>query len=198
MEDKTTKFTVSAFLTIVIALAAQRLFELRLSQRNEARLRAQGAHEVDAEHFGWMKALHTAWFLAMIIEVWCFRRVFKPLLAASALVLFLIGQSLRYAAIHTLGPRWTVNIMTLPGAPPVNDGIYRYLRHPNYLGVILEIGAVPLLHGAYLTSVVFSLANALLLMVRIRAEERALDAQGEYKVVFDGRPRFIPWKLWRR
>ncbi|HEX6384550.1 MAG TPA: isoprenylcysteine carboxylmethyltransferase family protein [Anaerolineae bacterium] len=197
MEDRTTKFTISAFLTFVIVLAAQRLFELRLSQRNEARLRAQGGREVGAEHFGWMKALHTTWFVAMIIEVWWFRRVFKPLLAAFALLLFLIGQSLRYAAIRTLGSRWTANIMTLPGAPPMNDGIYRYVRHPNYLGVMLEIGAVPLLHSAYLTSVIFSLANTLILMVRIRAEERALDAQGQYKVVFDGRPRFIPWKWWR-
>jgi methyltransferase len=90
------------------------------------------------------------------------------------LLIFVIGQSLRYAAIRTLGRRWTVRIVTLPDAPLVRSGIYRYLRHPNYLGVALEIAAVPLLHTAYLTAILFTLANACLLAVRIRAEERAL------------------------
>ncbi|HTP01572.1 MAG TPA: isoprenylcysteine carboxylmethyltransferase family protein [Anaerolineales bacterium] len=69
---------------------------------------------------------------------------------------------------------WTVRVMTIPGLPPVRGGIYRYLRHPNYLGVALEILAVPLLHSAYVTAIIFSLANMLLLTARIRAEDRAL------------------------
>jgi methyltransferase len=86
----------------------------------------------------------------------------------------MIGQSLRYAAILSLQWRWTVKIMTLPGLPLVRRGIYRYLRHPNYLGVVLEILAVPLLHTAYLTAILFSLANGLLLSVRIKTEDQAL------------------------
>jgi methyltransferase len=110
----------------------------------------------------------------MIVEVVGLARPFVPVLAAGALLILVIGQSLRYAAIRTLGWRWTVRIMTLPDAPLIRSGIYRYLRHPNYLGVALEIAAVPLLHTAYLTAVLFTLANACLLAVRIRAEERAL------------------------
>jgi methyltransferase len=111
-------------------------------------------------------------------------------LAAS--LAFLAGQTLRYAAIHTLGERWTVRVMTLPGAKPVSQGIYRSIRHPNYLGVILEIGAVPLLHSAYLTAISFSIANALLLAWRIQTEEAALKEQNNYDQVFAGRPRFLP------
>jgi methyltransferase len=82
--------------------------------------------------------------------------------------------------------------MILPGAQPINHGIYRFIRHPNYLGVILEIGAVPLLHSAYLTAIVFSIANALLLAWRIRTEETALKAHNSYEQIFADRPRFLP------
>jgi methyltransferase len=162
------------FVVTVAALAVQRLLELRLSQRHEARIRQQGGNEHAPEHFGAMKLLHTAWFGAMLGEVILLDRRFKPSVAAVAFVGLLMGQSLRYAAIRTLGPRWTVRIMTLPEAPPVTHGIYRYLRHPNYIGIALEIAAVPLLHNAYGTAVVFTAANAGLLFIRIRAEEEAL------------------------
>ncbi len=103
----------------------------------------------------------------------CIGRSFQ-LLSLLALVTLIAGQGLRYAALLSLGWRWTVRVMTIPGLPPVRNGIYRYLRHPNYLGVVLEILAVPLLHSAYVTAIVFSLANMLLLTARIRTEDRAL------------------------
>jgi methyltransferase len=193
-----TKPSLIAFVFIVAALAAQRLFELSLSRRNETCILSQGGCEHAPGQFRWMKALHTSWFVAMLAEVWWLRRPFRPLLAAAAFLVLLAGQSLRYAAIRTLGPRWTVRVMTLPDAPPVSGGIYRHLRHPNYLGVMLEVAAVPLLHGAYLTSLFFSLANALLLTLRIRAEERALAAHSQYRAPFAERPRFIPRLPWRQ
>lgn len=162
------------FVAFVILLAIQRLFELRLSRRNEAQILAQGGREHAPEHFGLMKAMHTLWFVTMIGEVVLLDRPFIPWLAAGAFLMFLIGQALRYAAIRTLGPRWTVRIMTLPGAPPIQDGIYRLTRHPNYLGVALEIAAVPLIHTAYITAVFFTLFNAGILAIRIRAEEAAV------------------------
>lgn len=180
------------FVVFVLMLALQRLLELRLSRRHEAAILAQGGREYGADHFGWMKALHTAWFVAMLAEVFLLDRPFIPWLALVALVFVIIGQSLRYAAILTLGPRWTVRIMTLPGERPITQGIYGYVRHPNYLGVILEIAAVPLLHTAYLTALLFTLANAALLIVRIRTEERALDLDNQYRRAFADRPRFIP------
>ena len=142
-----------------------------------------------------MKALHAGWFVAMIAEVGWLRRPFRPALAAGAALVTVLGQSLRYAAIRTLGRRWTVRIVTVPGLPPVRHGIYRYLRHPNYLGVMLEIAAVPLLHTAYLTSLIFSVVNAFLLRTRICAEEEALSADAHYLRWLGDRPRFLPRRV---
>ena len=114
---------------------------------------------------------------ARLLEVFAGRRKFHPRLAALALSLFAAGQALRLTAIRTLGWRWSTRVMSVPGpsGAPVQHGIYRYMRHPNYLGVELEILAAPLLHSAYLTSAVFGVANALLLRDRIRREEQALE-----------------------
>ncbi|HSK74829.1 MAG TPA: isoprenylcysteine carboxylmethyltransferase family protein, partial [Thermoanaerobaculia bacterium] len=88
--------------------------------------------------------------------------------------------------------RWTTRIVVLPGVAPVTGGPYRFLRHPNYLAVILEILALPLVHTAWITALVFSLANALLLRVRIRAEEEGLARLSDYEAAFSGRPRLVP------
>ena len=168
------------FLGFVAALGLQRLFELRLSRRNERRMRQRGGREHTPETYRWIVGLHAAWFAAMLLEVFAGRRNFHPRLGALALSLFAVGQLLRLTAIRTLGWRWSTRVMTVPGpaGAAVRHGIYKYLRHPNYLGVELEILAAPLLHSAYLTSAVFGVANALLLRDRIRREEQALEADG--------------------
>ncbi|MEM6783475.1 MAG: isoprenylcysteine carboxylmethyltransferase family protein [Bacteroidota bacterium] len=180
------------FTLIVLAIAVQRIAEVRLSKRHEAKLRAEGGREVSHAHFRWMQVLHTSWFFAMLAEVWLFDRPFSPWLFSVALVVTLVGQTLRYAAIRTLGDRWTVTIWVLPAAPPVTGGIYRYVRHPNYLGVILELAAVPLLHTAWTTALVWSLLNAWMLRVRIRAEEAALEEANRYTESFGETRRFLP------
>ena len=162
------------FAGFVAALGLQRLFELELSRRNERWMRQRNGREHAPETYRWIVTLHTAWFAAMLLEVFAVKRRFRPRLAVLALGLFAAGQALRLMAIRTLGWRWSTRIMTVPGALPVQHGIYRYLRHPNYLGVELEILAAPLVHSAYLTSAVFGVTNALLLCDRIRREERAL------------------------
>jgi methyltransferase len=124
----------------------------------------------------------------MLLEVFLGRRKFRPWLAGPALSLFVVGQALRLTAIGTLGRRWSTRVMTLPGQPVVQRGIYRYIRHPNYLGVELEILFAPLVHSAFLTSAVFGLANALLLRDRIRREEQALDEDNEYREMFGMAP----------
>lgn len=140
-------------------------------------MRQRGGREHSPETYRWILILHAAWFGAMLVEVFAARRRFRPRLAALALPLFTAGQALRLTAIRTLGWRWSTRVMTVPGpeGTPVQHGIYRHIRHPNYLGVELEILAAPLLHSAYLTSAVFSVANALLLRDRIRREEQALE-----------------------
>ena len=165
------------FAGFVAALGLQRLFELRLSQHNERRMRQRGGREHAPETYRWIVALHVAWFAAMLLEVFAGRHKFRPWLAASAFGVFAAGQVLRLTAIRTLGWRWSTRVMTVPGpeGARVQRGIYRYIRHPNYLGVELEILAVPLVHSAYLTSAVFGVANAWLLRDRIHIEEQALD-----------------------
>ena len=167
------------FLCFVAGLGLQRLFELRLSRRNEKMIRRRGGREHAPETYLWIVTLHAAWFASMLLEVFAGRREFYPRLAALAFNLFAVGQALRLTAIRTLGWRWSTRVMTVPGPEgvPVHRGIYRYIRHPNYLGVELEIVAAPLLHSAYLTSTVFGIANALLLRDRIRREEQALEEQ---------------------
>jgi methyltransferase len=186
------------FVVIVLLVGLQRLWELRVSRQHEQALLQEGATEHAPEQMPWMRAVHTLWLVSAIAEVYLAKRPFIPALAGCALVVFLAGQTLRLVAMRSLGPRWTVKIITPPaGAPPVSHAIYRYLRHPNYLGVILEIAALPLLHTAYVTALVFSVANGILLRFRIRAEEAALSGSSDYAARFQGRARFLP-ALFRR
>ena len=180
------------FLLLVVLLGVQRLAELHRSTRNERRILSRGGHEYAPGQFRVMRWLHIAWFIAMLVEVFGLQRPFEPTLALAASAAFLLGQGLRYVAIHTLGERWTVRVMVLPGEKAISQGIYRFIRHPNYLGVILEICAVPLLHSAYFTAISFSIANALLLIWRIRTEEAALKENNDYEQAFADRPRFLP------
>ncbi len=167
------------FTAFVVMLALQRLYEMGVSRRHEAIIRSRGGHEYAAWQVQAMKVLHAGWLVAMPIEVYGLGRPFIPALCLLAVVTFAAGQALRYAALLSLKWRWTIKVMVIPGLPPVHDGIYRYLHHPNYLGVMLEILAAPLLHSAYVTAIAFSLANLVLLSARIRTEDKALfDATG--------------------
>lgn len=182
----------TAFFLLVCAVALQRVLEVRVSRLNEADLARRGGREHAAEQMPVMVAVHGAWLVCTWLEVWLLDRPFRRWLALFALVAFAVGQVLRLLAIHQLGERWTVKVITVPGAPPVTGGIFRYLRHPNYVGVIIEIAALPLIHGAWLTALVFSVANGVLLSRRIAAEERALGASSDYDREFAGLPRLVP------
>lgn len=164
-----------AYVTLVVAVAAERLFELVLSHRNAARSFARGGLEVGRGHFGIMRLMHTAFLVACVLEVVLLHRTFVAWLGAPMLVLALAAQALRYWAIITLGDRWNVRVIVVPGEPAIRRGPYRWLRHPNYLAVVVELIALPLIHGAWLTALVFTCANALLLRVRIACENEALD-----------------------
>lgn len=139
-----------------------------------------------------MQLLHAAFFAACAAEVILLRRPFLPALALPMLGLALMAQVLRWWAVLSLGPHWNVRVLVVPGAPAVVRGPYRFLRHPNYLAVVIEGFAVPLVHAAWLTAVGFSVANALLLAVRIRCEERALALHCQYEARLGALPRLLP------
>lgn len=153
---------------LVVFLVAQRLAELALAVRNTRRLRAAGSVEFGAAHYPAIVALHACW----IAGLWLLghdRSVDPAWLTA-----FIVLQAARVWVIASLGPRWTTRVIVMPGSAPVARGPYRYVRHPNYVVVALEIAVVPLALGLPLFAAVFSAANAALLAWRIRIENQAL------------------------
>jgi methyltransferase len=183
---------VSAYLLFLMLVGLERAFELRLSRRNASRALARGGLEVGQAHFAVMRALHAAFLASCAAEVLLLERPFDARLALPMLALALGAQALRYWAIATLGQRWNVRVIVMPGEPVVTTGPYRWLRHPNYLAVVIEGFAIPLVHGAWLTALGFSLANALLLRTRIRVEERALAEHCAFEARLGDRPRLVP------
>ncbi len=121
-----------------------------------------------------LATLHGAWLVCMVAEVWLLRPSYQATLALPALAAFMVGQAIRLAAIRTLGERWTVGVFTLPSTRRVAGGPYRWVRHPNYVGVAIEITCLPLVHGAVATAVAFSALNAAAMVLRIVAESNAL------------------------
>jgi methyltransferase len=180
------------YTALVLLVALQRLAELAVSRRHERRLRSRGAAEAGAGHYPWMVALHAALLVSCLAEVWLLDRPFVPALAAAALVVLVAATCLRVWTLRTLGERWTTRVLVLPGEALVTAGPYRYLRHPNYLAVALEVAALPLVHTAWATAVAFSALDALLLRVRIRAEEQALERASGYETTFASRSRLVP------
>ena len=166
---------VAAYAGLLALVAVERIAELRLSRRNTAWALSQGGIELGSGQMIWMKLLHTSFFASCLLEVLLLDRPFLPWLGIPMLAVSIVAQALRYSAIAALGPRWNVRVIVVPGMPAVKTGPYRFLRHPNYLAVVLEMFAVPLIHTALLTAAVFSALNLVLLRVRIRVEESALE-----------------------
>lgn len=160
-------------------LSLQRLLELRLARANERWAREQGATEYGREHYPLFFLLHPGWMLGLLLE----GRRSGARVNWPALALFVLAQPLRYWVIRTLGRSWNTKILIVPGGQRVTGGPFRYLRHPNYAVVALELASAPLAVGARRTALAATVLNAaLILLVRLPAEERALQAyrpQGE-------------------
>jgi methyltransferase len=166
--------TPGAALAIFLALlVAERLFELAWSARNIARLRARGAVEYGRGHFPLFVAIHVIYPLMLAWEVLTRRAQPGPSWHAW-LVVFVLAQALRVWAIASLGERWNVRVWVVPGLAPVRSGPYRFLSHPNYVAVVAELVAGPMMFGAWRTALAIGIANAAALTVRLRVEERAL------------------------
>lgn len=183
---------VVPYLLFLALIAGERLLELRQSRRHTEWALHHGGIEYGSEHFVFMKLLHTGFFLAATAEVVLLERPFLPWLAVPMLALVAFAQALRFWSMRALGPRWNVRVIVVPGMPAVATGPYRFLKHPNYLAVVLEGFAIPLVHTAWMTAVAFSFLDAWLLKVRIRCEERALAEHGGYQDGVGERRRFLP------
>jgi methyltransferase len=177
------------FPILIAALLVERIGELAVAERNRRWALRQGARETGARHYPAMVAMHALFYVALVCE-----RIFAARSWSAAwpawLGLLVAAQGARIWAIATLGRFWNTRILTIPGSRPIARGPYRYVRHPNYAVVVIEILAIPMLCGAYWTALVFSVLNAAVLRVRIREEERALAALDPQQAA--PLPRFVP------
>ncbi|SEM82881.1 15-methylpalmitoyl-4-hydroxy-2-pyrone 4-O-methyltransferase [Mesobacillus persicus] len=176
------------FVTIIVF---QRAIELVIAKKNERWMKAKGAVEFGAEHYPIMVLIHTAFFITMILEVLYFNRE----LSQFWVVLFggfLFTQAMRIWALKSLGPYWNTKIIVLPGAEIVKKGPYRYIKHPNYFIVALELAIIPLMFNAYTTAILFTILNMAILSIRIPTEEKALKEWTGYETEFQGSHRFLP------
>ncbi|MDP9394414.1 MAG: hypothetical protein M3Q27_09270 [Actinomycetota bacterium] len=163
--------------TVVVGVVAlERLAELVVSRRNARWSFARGGVETGAGHYPAMVFLHTGLLLACLGEVWLGQRPFLPTLGWTAIAVVVLAQALRWWCIASLGQHWNTRVIVVPGARLVTRGPYRLLRHPNYVAVVVEGLALPLVHSAWWTALTFTALNAALLAVRIRTEEAALAA----------------------
>jgi isoprenylcysteine carboxyl methyltransferase (ICMT) family protein YpbQ len=162
------------FTVLVLAVGLERVAELAVSRRNAAWSLARGGVESGRGHYPFMVVLHTGLLVGALAEVWLRRPDVVPVLAWSMLALVVLAQGLRWWCIATLGRQWNTRVIVVPGAARVTGGPYRWIPHPNYVAVAAEGLALPLVHSAWITAVVFTALNGLLLATRVRAEAAAL------------------------
>lgn len=166
------------YTALVLGVAGERLAELAVALRNTRWALARGGTESGRGHYPAMVALHTALLGGCLAEAALAGRPFVPLLGWTMAAVVVAAQALRWWCIRTLGHRWNTRVIVVPGLPLVTGGPYRLLRHPNYVAVAAEGIALPLVHGAWVTAVLFTLLNAVLMAVRVRCEEAALASAG--------------------
>lgn len=172
-------------------ISGQRLVELFISRRNEKWMMEQGAHEFGNEHYRYIVLMHFFFLLSLLMEFYLFGKQLSPFWIV-LIPLFMATQAIRIWALTSLGKYWNTKIIVLPNANIIRRGPYRFIKHPNYIIVSVELVVIPLLFDAYLTAVLFTLLNILLLSIRIPAEEKALKQLTEYENDFEHCNRFIP------
>jgi methyltransferase len=166
--------SAALYLALVLLVGVERLVELVLSKRHLAWSIERGGREYGSGHYPAMVLLHSAFLVGAVVEVGTAHRPFVPWLGWPMLAVVVAAQLVRWWCIRTLGSYWNTKVVVIPGAPLVTSGPYRWTRHPNYLAVVAEGIALPLVHTAWITAVVFTVLNAWLLTVRIRTENDAL------------------------
>lgn len=166
--------SLTAFTVIVLLVGLERVAELVVSKRNAAWSMARGGVESGFSHYPFMVVLHTGLLVGALVEAYVREPVVPAALAWSMVVVVVLTQALRWWCITTLGRQWNTRVIVVPGMVPVRKGPYGTIPHPNYVAVVVEGVALPLVHGCWITAFVFTVLNAVLLTVRIRVENAAL------------------------
>ncbi|MDB5084991.1 MAG: isoprenylcysteine carboxyl methyltransferase [Bacilli bacterium] len=189
------------FVGIVAFVGLIRLLELHLAKQNAAYIRSLGGYEIAGDHYKWIVIVHVGFFAGLLTEAAAKAAGSSAVLPFHVVpaILFLAAQMLRVWVLRSLGRFWNTRIFVVPGANVVKKGPYRFLRHPNYVTVCIELLTLPLIFGLWRTALLFSLLNLLVLRSRIQAEEQALGRVSDYSLVMSETPRFFPdqWAIWR-
>lgn len=184
--------TVIGYLGLLVAVALLRMFELRISRRNRQQMLAQGAVKVDKPLFRWVVLVHTAVLIGAALEVVFLRRPFLPLLAGVMSALFIGSNLVRLWVVISMGQHWNVQVMNSTSLGIVTSGPFRFVRHPNYAAVFVEMFSLPLIHTAWLTALLGCIGYAVAIAQRISVEESVLLANAEYRAAMAAKPRFLP------
>jgi methyltransferase len=179
------------FLIVISIIVFQRIIELFIAKRNENWMKIQGAVEFGARHYKYLVVMHGSFFLSLTAEKVLLERGLSPLWPF-IFCLFGLTQLIRVWVISSLGKFWNTKILVLANEKIVKKGPYRFVKHPNYFVVAMELVVVPLLFNAFYTALLFTILNALMMMVRIPEEEKALSTLTEYERTFQDANRFLP------
>jgi len=184
--------SVRLFLGLLAAVGAARGVELAISRRHQSVLSARGARPIPEPHFRWMVALHASVLAGAAVEVLWLRRPFVPVLAVLAGAAFVGANIIRWWVIRTLGTHWNVAVVDSIGLGVVTDGPFRFVRHPNYAAVFIELIALPLIHTAWVTALSCAFAHVWVLSRRLAVEDRMLLGNAGYRSLMGRKPRFVP------
>jgi methyltransferase len=187
----------TAYLTLLAMVGIGRLAELRISRRNQRQLEKQGVRKVSEPHFRWMVLLHGGVLAGAAVEVTMLHRPLIPALAIPMAVLFVLANILRWWVMGTLAEHWNVEVMASSRVGVVTSGPYRWIRHPNYVAVVIELFALPMMHTAWITALAGTAANLEILRRRLDVEEDVLMADATYRAAMGTKPRFLP-RLFKR
>jgi methyltransferase len=186
-----------AYLALLGLVGIGRLVELGISRRNQRQLEKRGVRKVAEPHFRWMVLLHGGVLIAAAVEVVVLHRPLIPALAIPMAVLFVLANLLRWWVIRTLAGHWNVQVMASSNVGVVTSGPYKWVRHPNYVAVMIELFALPMIHAAWITALVGTIANLEVLRRRLAVEDGVLMANPVYRASMGSKPRFLP-RLFRR
>jgi len=181
-----------AYLVLLAVVGLGRLMELRISRRNQQKLAKQGVRKIPEPHFRWMVFTHGAVLFCAALEVILLHRPLIPTLAITMSALFVFANVLRWWVIRTLAGHWNVEVMASSPVGVITSGPYRWIRHPNYVAVVIELFSLPMIHTAWITALAGTLADLEILRRRLRVEENMLLADPAYRAAMGGKPRFLP------
>jgi methyltransferase len=182
----------AAYLALLALVGVGRLIELRISRRNQRRLEKQGVRKIVEPHFRWMVITHAGVLAGAAAEVLLLHRPLIPSLAIVMTALLVFANALRWWVIRTLAEHWNVEVMASSRVGVVAAGPYRWVRHPNYVAVVIELFSLPMIHTAWITALAGTLANLEILRRRLRVEEGVLMADPAYRSAMGAKPRFLP------